>query len=103
MKHFYLTLVLEFKEILYFISSVFLDQEITSERSWRPDSISGNPGVKLRIVFFDKDEGRKQPRPNIIVLFGYRAVQRQTNIYVNLKPVRLKALELENSCMVIVN
>ena len=30
------------------------------------------PGVKLRIVFFDTDEGRKQPRPNIIVLFGYR-------------------------------
>ena len=32
-----------------------------------------------------------------------RMLQRQTNIYVNLKPVRLKALELENSCMVIVN
>ena len=32
------------------------------------------PGVKLRrIVFFDTDEGRKQPRTNIIVLFGYRA------------------------------
>ena len=29
------------------------------------------PGVKLRIVFFDTDEGRKQPRTNIIVLFGY--------------------------------
>jgi len=31
------------------------------------------PGVKLWIVFFDPDEGRKQPRTNIIVLFGYRA------------------------------
>ena len=30
------------------------------------------PGVKLRIVFFDTDEGRKQFRTNIIVLFGYR-------------------------------
>ena len=30
------------------------------------------PGVKLRIVFFDRDEGRKQSRTNIIVLFGYR-------------------------------
>ena len=29
------------------------------------------PGVKLRIVFFDTDEGRKQFRTNIIVLFGY--------------------------------
>ena len=29
------------------------------------------PGVKLRIVFFDRDEGRKQSRTNIIVLFGY--------------------------------
>ena len=30
------------------------------------------PGVKLRIVFFYTDEGRKQFRTNIIVLFGYR-------------------------------
>ena len=29
------------------------------------------PGIKLRIVSFDIDEGRKQPRTNIIVLFGY--------------------------------
>ena len=56
---------------------------MTSERSWRPDSISGNPGVKLRIFFFYEDEGRKQPRPNIIVLFGYRVGQYQnTNTYI---------------------
>ena len=30
------------------------------------------PGIKLRIVSFDTDEGRKQPRMNIMVLFGYR-------------------------------
>ena len=33
------------------------------------------PGVKLRIVFFDTDEGRKQFRTNVIVLFGYRVDQ----------------------------
>ena len=34
--------------------------------------------------FFDKDEGRKQPRPNIIVLFGYRAAMDNPDLGENL-------------------
>ena len=81
MKHFYLTLVLEFKDILYFIWSVFSLYEITSERSWRPNSISWNPWRQVKnSFFFDTDEGHKQPHTKIIVLFGYRVV-RGSNIH----------------------
>ena len=48
------------------------------------------PGVKLRIVFFDTDEGRKQPRTNIIVLFGYRAVPEQARRKEELRSYMMK-------------
>ena len=42
------------------------------------------PGVKLRIVFFDTDEGRKQFRTNIIVLFGYRVARGTRSLFFAL-------------------
>ena len=57
------------------------------------------PGVKLRIVFFDSDEGRKQPRTNIIILFGYRVdtYTTQTMNWENSNDVEMDNLWLSHT------